>query len=58
MSGASILGGAAVNRPLPSVEVAAFLMVLEIERLLAENEKQKHRLSEIEDKLLDRNSYE
>ena len=43
---------------MPGTDVACFLMVLEIERLLVENERLKFRLQDIEDKLLDRNSYE
>jgi len=31
---------------------------MEIERLLGENDRLKYRMNEMEDKLLDRNSYE
>jgi hypothetical protein len=40
------------------MDVVCFLMALEIERLLSENDKLKYQLKEIEDKMLDRQSYE
>jgi hypothetical protein len=39
-------------------DVACFIMAIEIERLINENDKLKYRLKEVDDKLLDRNSYE
>ena len=40
------------------MDVTCLLMAIEIERLINENDKLKYRLKEIDDKLLDRNSYE
>lgn len=40
------------------VDVVCFLMSVEIERLINENDKLKYKVQEMEDKNLDRNSYE
>ena len=40
------------------MDVMCFLMALEIERMLQENDRLKYQLKEIEDKMLDRQSYE
>lgn len=40
------------------LDVVCFIMVIELERLLYENDKLKYRIKEIEDRGLDRNSYE
>ena len=41
-----------------NLDVVCFMMVIEIERLLYENDRLKYKLKEIEDRGLDRNSYE
>jgi hypothetical protein len=41
-----------------NLDVVCFIMVIELERLLYENDKLKYRIKEIEDRGLDRNSYE
>lgn len=40
------------------MDIVCFLMACEIERFVAENDKLKYRIKEMDDKLLDRNSYE
>ena len=40
------------------MDVVCFLLACEVERFLCENDKLKYRIKEMDDKLLDRNSYE
>lgn len=41
-----------------NMDVVCFLMTVELERVITENDKLKYRLKEYDDRMLDRNSYE
>lgn len=41
-----------------NMDVVCFIMACEVERQVQENDKLKYRIKEMDDKLLDRNSYE